>query len=421
MVNLKLCIVSFSDIRGGAAKAALRIRSAINDSGVPSHYVVAEKIDRISDSIGPSKLSFYYHFFLRLISYFLLKMMRTKNPAKHSLNIFSSCHVLKEIEPYALLHIHWINNDTISIRKLSDVCQAHRVVITLHDEWFYCGAEHHALGEESYRRVVRGYSKKNKNVNGLDLNKLIWQKKKKYYPHLNDVIFTVPSTWMKVRAENSFLLRDKDIRVLPNPIDTTVFKKYIGNNTIEGINKDDFVITFGAVGGGNSKVKGFDLLVLAISKFAGTFSDLSKVKIITFGGKEKKYSSMFGFDVIELGHISNESELAKIFSLTSVTVVPSRAESFGQVAAESLSCETPVLSFNCTGLTDIIKHKENGFLAEPFSPSSLSDGLLWVYKLNADDRSKLGESGRNHIVKNFSTDVVSEQLINIYKELGYEK
>jgi hypothetical protein len=53
------------------------------------------------------------------------------------------------------------------------------------------------------------------------------EEKEKYYPSLHGVIFTVPSTWMKVRAENSYLLYDKEIRVLPNPIDTNIFIKIV--------------------------------------------------------------------------------------------------------------------------------------------------------------------------------------------------
>jgi len=148
---------------------------------------------------------------------------------------------------------------------------------------------------------------------------------------------------------------------------------------------------------------------------------LVNVKIIIFGGKDKCHGSMFGIKTIELGHIYSETELAQIYSCSSITVVPSRAESFGQVAAESLSCETPVLSFNCTGLTDIVKHKDNGFLATPYESSSLCEGLLWLYKLDESKRLQLGVSGREHVINKFGNTVIAAQFMAIYKELGYEK
>ena len=38
-----------------------------------------------------------------------------------------------------------------------------------------------------------------------------------------DIIFLVPSSWMLERAKSSKILRDLDIRLLPNPIDTNIF------------------------------------------------------------------------------------------------------------------------------------------------------------------------------------------------------
>jgi len=223
---------------------------------------------------------------------------------------------------------------------------------------------------------------------------------------------------MKNRAENSYLLRDKDIRVVPNPINTDVFRNEKTDFSIEGVEPEDFVITFGAIDGGASEIKGFDLLTEAVQIFAETMSSLIKVKIIIFGGKNKKSSTLFGIKTIELGHIFSETELAKIYSLSSLTIVPSRVESFGQVAAESLSCETPVIAFNYSGLTDIVKHKENGYLAEPFKPQSLADGMLWFYSLSNEEKAHKGIAGRNHVLNVFSEEVVGKQLISIYKELS---
>ena len=189
---------------------------------------------------------------------------------------------------------------------------------------------------------------------------------------------------------------------------------------IEGIEPEDFVITFGAIAGGASGIKGFDLLIEAVGIFSEFIGSLQKIKIITFGGKQKKSDTMFGIKSIELGHISYENELARIYSLSSVTIVPSRAESFGQVAAESLSCETPVIAFNYSGLTDIVKHKDNGYLAEPFKPHSLAEGMLWFYSLSDEEKVQVGKSGREHVLEVFSEEVIGGQLISIYKELAYK-
>ena len=40
------------------------------------------------------------------------------------------------------------------------------------------------------------------------------------------MIYTVPSSWMLERAKSSAILKKSDVRLLPNPIDTEVFKNY---------------------------------------------------------------------------------------------------------------------------------------------------------------------------------------------------
>lgn len=409
---MKIIFIAFTRGRGGAAKAAVRIKSLLHKLGCKIFFV------SIEGSIN--KIPFYYwvlHYIAWFLSHLITKFQRSDNACKYSLNIFGSRYIKSEVKKAKILHIHWINNETLSIRDFPLL--SNKSVITLHDEWFYCGAEHHALDNDSYTRVVTGYTKKNKNVKGLDINRLIWQYKKKCYPYLKGVIFTVPSTWMKSRAEKSYLLRDMDIRVVPNPINTNVFKSDNRGFHIEGIEPDDFVITFGAIDGGASEIKGFDLLTEAVQIFSESVDSQGKIKIIIFGGKQKKIDTMFGIKTFELGHISSEKELAHIYSLSSVTIVPSRAESFGQVAAESLSCETPVLAFDYSGLTDIVKHKKNGYLAEPFKPCALAEGIFWFYSLSGVEKAHIGTSGRKHVLKFFSEEVVGKQFISIYEELGY--
>ena len=69
-----------------------------------------------------------------------------------------------------------------------------------------------------------------------------------------------------------------------------------------------------------------------------------------------------------------------MYSAADVMVVPSIQESFGQTASEAMACETPVVAFSTTGLTDVVDHKENGYLAKPFKADDLAHGIDWVVR-----------------------------------------
>ncbi len=41
-------------------------------------------------------------------------------------------------------------------------------------------------------------------------------------------------------------------------------------------------------------------------------------------------------------------------------------------------CETPVVCFDATGPIDIVSHKTDGYKAEPFDPTDLTNGIEWI-------------------------------------------
>lgn len=413
-----ISLVSFSESRGGAAKAAQKVFLALRKKRVSVQYVVVEKFSNDESVIGPGKTAFFFHFVKRLCAFIAQKCQLSKNSVKHSLNLFSCGSVLKAIRSSELVHLNWINNETIALEKIP--CIKGKIIITLHDEWFYCGSEHIALENT---RFVDGYASYNKNVTGFDWDRMTWIRKKNVLELIRDrVVFTVPSEWMLNRARESKLLRDSDIRIIPNYLETDIFK-HVPNSILQefGVSASDKVILFGAVRGANMRPKGFHLLKEALLMLADELTSFHNIVLVTFGGEKNEVRFDLGFRHIEVGYITDKFMLAQIYSSAHLTVVPSLLESFGQVAAESLSCETPVIAFDCSGLRDIVQHKVNGYLAKPYSATSLCEGMKWLLMCDSSSLRNLGANGRVHIEKNFSEHIVITKLIDLYREyLGNE-
>ena len=66
-------------------------------------------------------------------------------------------------------------------------------------------------------------------------------------------------------------------------------------------------------------------------------------------------------NVIFLGNISNQSILARLYSIAACTVITSMRETFSMICAESLCCGTPVVGFLCGGLESISVNKYSFF------------------------------------------------------------
>jgi glycosyltransferase involved in cell wall biosynthesis len=109
-------------------------------------------------------------------------------------------------------------------------------------------------------------------------------------------------------------------------------------------------------------------------------------------------------------------EIIKYYQRASIVVVPSLAESFGNVILEALACGTPVIASNVGGIPEIIKQNENGILVPPNNVDKLADAIYYLLD-NDDVRTKLGEEGRRFVVENFSSDIMIEKIIGAYKEI----
>ena len=93
-------------------------------------------------------------------------------------------------------------------------------------------------------------------------------------------------------------------------------------------------------------------------------------------------------------------------------VVPSKIETFGQTATESLACGTPVVVFNDTGLSDIIEHKKSGYLAKYLNEIDLANGISWV--LENSYKNNLSINSRKRVENYFSEEVIIKKYLEIY-------
>ena len=61
----------------------------------------------------------------------------------------------------------------------------------------------------------------------------------------------------------------------------------------------------------------------------------------------------------------DDSGCIAAYRAADVVVVPSRQDNSPQTATEALSCGTPVVAFDTSGLPDFVDHRETGYLARP--------------------------------------------------------
>ena len=92
-------------------------------------------------------------------------------------------------------------------------------------------------------------------------------------------------------------------------------------------------------------------------------------------------------------------------------------ETFGRVAVEAGAMGRIVVATNHGGSCETIVDGKTGFLVPPSDAKALADKLDAVLEMSASERQKMQEAALKHIRKNFSTDVMAEKTIQLYREL----
>jgi glycosyltransferase involved in cell wall biosynthesis len=111
---------------------------------------------------------------------------------------------------------------------------------------------------------------------------------------------------------------------------------------------------------------------------------------------------------------ADHDSLPNLYAACDVVAVPSIVpEAFPVVALEALSCAVPVVASDSPGVRVIVKHEETGLLVPAGDAEALAraiDRLLGDHRL----RRSLGDSGRRHVIANYSWTRIGAMLERIY-------
>jgi glycosyltransferase involved in cell wall biosynthesis len=372
---MRVIHLNFSDINGGAARAAYRIHHCLRSAGIDSRMWVNKatagdwtvegpktKFEKLMTALRP-----------RLVSP-LVKLLKTENPIIHSLCLLPSQWVDRiNASDADIVHLHWVQGEMLSVADIGRIKKP--LVWTLHDMWAFCGAEHYTTDH----RWREGYRRDNRpsHESGFDLNRWVWARKRKHWQRPIHIV--TPSNWLANCARESALMQSWPITVIPYPIDTESWKPMEQNLAREllGLPANVPLLLFGAMGGGSDPRKGFDLLLKALSHLRDD-QRAQGLELVVFGQRAPQSPPDLGFPIHYTGHFHDDLSLRALYSAADVMVIPSRQDNLPNTGVEAHACGTPVVAFDIGGLPDIVEHQKTGYLAKAFDTEDLARGILWV-------------------------------------------
>ena len=225
------------------------------------------------------------------------------------------------------------------------------------------------------------------------------------------------------RAVSSGLCNRRKISYLGNGIDVARFAPPDNYDRAEklreiGLQTGDFVV--GSVGR-LVKDKGFMELFAAAEILTARHP---QVKFLVIGPRETDQNDALDNDymddlqrrgVVRFVHWSDD--MRPWYAAMDLFVLPSYREGIPRACMEASAMMRPVVASDIRGCREVVLDGETGLLAPPRDVPQLVAAIETLYK-DRDRAVKMGERGRQHIVRNFNHEDVCRRLCEFYTQLS---
>lgn len=223
---------------------------------------------------------------------------------------------------------------------------------------------------------------------------------------------TAVSRFLKEKTITNYNI-EKEIEVIPNFIDTNVYKPMDEKYCKTFASKDEKIIVhtsnFRQVKRVSDTIRVLDIIRKEVP-----------AKLLLIGdGPDRSECERLCRELHLCDHVKflgKQEGLVEILSAADLFLIPSQSESFGLAALEAMACGIPVISSSVGGLPELIRHNETGFIAEIGDIQRMAKYAIDLLT-NEKKHTLFAENARKRAVENFDTTVVLPMYENYYKKI----
>ena len=414
---MNVLLISTSDIDGGAARAAYRLKQGLQAVAIAPQMSVQSKATDDPDVFAASSRISKVIAKLKLAEH--TDTLALKGYSRSSKALFSPqwvpdqvANAVTKLNP-DIINLHWTCKGFLQVETLAKFRQP--IVWTLHDMWAFTGGCHYTEECDRYTKQCGSCPQLQSNRD-RDLSRWVWQRKAKAWKDLNLTVVT-PSSWLAECARASSLFQHTRVEVIANGLDLRTYKPCDRTVARQRLNlqQDKKLVLFGAALLEDSR-KGFALLEQALMRI-GERDRSDEIELVMIGSAKPSYRALEQkFKVHYLGRFNDDVSLALIYAAADVFVAPSIQDNLPNTVLEAISCGTPCVAFKIGGMSDLIEHQQNGYLAQPFDVDDLAQAIVWVLQ-DSERHQELCDRARQKAEQEFTLERQAHQYSALFQEL----
>lgn len=411
--KLKILELGTTDTKGGAAAVSWALKKSLEVAGHEVNMIVGYKRSHDSSvrEIWDAPINNFIskiikrNFRARLhhhLAYWLLSDIALL-PGKRILNF-------PEFKDADIIHAHNLHTLFFNLSALPALSQLKPFIWTLHDMWPIIGQGAHAFECEHW--TTGGCDcdlPSSLPPFRLNNSRYLWNLKKSIYQR-SRLHLVAPSQWLMSKVKQS-ILKDRPITVIYNGIDTNLFKPGNKDELRQkyGLPKDKKIILFSSKGGSKNIWKGWQYAEKVIAKYQ-TRDDII---FLCMGGYDREMEN----DTYKISYIPYTSDpaiMAEYYALSDILLYPSLADNCPLTVLEAMACGLPVLAFNTGGIPELVRHKQQGYIADYKNSSDLDNGLEWLLGLTPSQLADMYSSSRARAEEKFSLEKMVDNYLKLY-------
>lgn len=409
--------IGTADNSGGAARAAFRLHLGLQAAGIHSTILSGYSVEHGRPDVAtlPNQKTLF-----RKALKFAVNEVEQRTGLEYMLlpwkRQFLSHPFVTEA---AVVNLHNLHGGFFSPDILPQLSRLKKIVWTVHDQWPLTG---HCYFPDMYScsrwkagcGSCPGLRQEDHYPLSVDTTRFLWKRKRSIYAQTSFTL-VAQSQWTMAQIRSSPLMENHDARLIPYGLDTQLFspmERAVARQVLR-IHPDRVVLFFSAVGL-LSERKGWAYLKQALLK-ARARSEC-QFEVMVAGDSAAAGDLTTDVPVHHLGYVRDDRLMALAYNAADVFVGASIVESFGQVFSEALSCGTPAVAFDTSGVRDIVRHMETGYLARLRDTDDLANGICLLLNDRAR-RSKMSERCRQVAEQEYSAELQASRYANLYREL----
>ena len=217
----------------------------------------------------------------------------------------------------------------------------------------------------------------------------------------------VPSLSSKKNIEEDFKVKNKNMSVILNGIDSSIFfpdqEKTVKRRLV-------------TIASADVPLKGLDFLLEAFARLLNHFSDLELYVIGSFskgGHTDRKIKNLKIEKKVFFKNDLGFDEVREIYCSADIVVVPSLYEGFGFAVGEAMACKKAVVTTNGGAIPEVIG--DCGIVVEAGSSEQLEKGILKLFK-DENLKNELAQKGYQRAMDQLSWMKVASQVTDVYED-----